>query len=140
MKNDMMSGAKEKSAGFTLIEAMIIVAIMAILATIAYPSYQANVRKAKRNDALEALLRIQVAQEKWRVSDTDYATLEELGSPSSMEGFYTITVSLNTATSYTITASALGDQANDEAEGTSCSSLTLAVSAGGETKTPATCW
>ena len=140
MKYDITPGVKGKSEGFTLIEVMMVLAIMAILATVAYPSYQANVRKAKRNDAIEALLRTQVAQEKWRVSDIDYATLEELGSPSSMEGFYTIAVPVNTATSYSITATALGDQAGDESEGTSCSVLTLSVSAGGENRTPAICW
>lgn len=126
--------------GFTMVEIMVIVVIIAILATIAFPAYQSNVRKAKRNDAIEALMRIQVAQEKWRISDTDYASYAELGSPSTLEGFYTIEVPSSSATGYTIRATATGDQLNDESEGLSCSPLELSVSSGGETRTPAACW
>ncbi|MCP4091353.1 MAG: prepilin-type N-terminal cleavage/methylation domain-containing protein, partial [Gammaproteobacteria bacterium] len=45
-----------KSRGFTLIELMIVVAIVGILAAIAYPSYQEQVRKSRRADANGALL------------------------------------------------------------------------------------
>lgn len=126
--------------GFTLVEILIIVVIIGILATVAYPSYQTNVRKAKRNDAIEALLRVQVAQEKWRVNDTDYATLGELGNPSTVEGYYAISIPANTATGYTIRATAVGDQLNDSENGMTCSPMELIVSAGGETKTPIACW
>lgn len=126
--------------GFSLMEVMVTLVIVGILASIAYPYYQSNVRKAKRNDAKEALLRIQVAQEKWRVSDTDYATLAELGNPATADGFYTIAVPVNTATGYTVRATALGDQLNDSVGSTICSPLELVVSTGGETKTPAACW
>ena len=143
---DMLSNRKQlakvisQNRGFTLIELMIIVVIIAILATIAYPSYQSNVRKAKRNDAIEALLRIQLAQEKWRVNDTDYATLVELGNPSTADDFYTISIPVNTASGYTIRATAVGDQLNDSEGGATCSPMELVVSAGGETKTPSACW
>lgn len=50
--------------GFTLIEVVIVVAIVAILAAIAYPSYQDSVRKARRADAAEVLMRIAQAQER----------------------------------------------------------------------------
>lgn len=119
---------------------MVIVALIAILASIAFPAYQSNVRKAKRNDAIEALLRVQVAQEKWRVSDTDYATLAELGNPVTGEGYYAVEIPVNTATGYTIRATALGDQLNDESNGVSCSPMELVVSSGGESKIPDACW
>ena len=137
---DAIQGVSKRNLGFTLIEVMLVVSLIAILALIAYPSYQTNIRKAKRNDAIEALLRIQLAEEKWRVSDTDYATLIELGNPTTKEGFYSIAIPANTATGYTIRATAIGDQANDEVDGTQCSPLQLIVSAGGETKLPAACW
>ena len=123
-----------------MIEILIVLVIIGILAAFAYPSYQTNVRKAKRNDAIEALLRVQVAQEKWRVNDTDYATLGELGNPSTIEGLYTITIPVNTATAYTIRATAVGDQLNDSEGGVTCSPMELIVSAGGESKSPIDCW
>ena len=140
MTKDAIQGTVTPKSGFTLVEMMLIVTLIAILALIAYPSYQTNIRKAKRNDAIEALLRIQLAEEKWRVSDTDYATLAELGNPATKEGFYTITIPVNSATGYTVKATAVGDQVNDSVSGTPCSPLQLQVSAGGETKSPAVCW
>lgn len=128
------------SKGFSLMELMIALAIVSIISAVAYPSYQSRVSKAKRSDAKEALLRIQLAQEKWRVSDIDYATLAELGNPSTDGGNYAITISANTATGYIISATGIGGQANDSAGSTSCSPLELIVSAGGESKTPTDCW
>ena len=130
--------------GFTLIEVMIVVAVIGILAAIAYPSYQDYVRKARRADGKEALVRLQIEQEKWRTSHTTYtgtiggtAGVSGLGLPTaSAEGYYTIAITANSATGFTATATGQGSQASD----TGCTVLTLAVAAGGETKTPATCW
>lgn len=53
--------SRKTSAGMTLVELMIAVAIVAILAAIAYPSYQAQVRRGNRTDAKTELM--EVAQE-----------------------------------------------------------------------------
>ncbi len=52
--------------GFTLIELMIVVAIIGILATIAYPSYQDQVRKSRRASAMIAVEEVAQAQERNR--------------------------------------------------------------------------
>lgn len=97
-----------RSSGFTLIELMVVVAIIGILAGVAYPSYTENVIKGKRSDAKAALLQVQLAQEKYRANNTTYGTLADIGVIStSPQGYYTIAVATNTATAYTATATPL---------------------------------
>src|SRR5688572_1456848 len=60
--------------GFTLIELMIVVALIGILATIAYPSYNNYGIQTRRSDAQVALTRIAAQQEKFRSDCGFYAT------------------------------------------------------------------
>jgi type IV pilus assembly protein PilE len=125
--------------GFTLIEVMIVLAIIAILAAVAYPSYQDQIRTARRSDAMDALLTLQSQQEKWRANNTTFGTLANIGgSANSVDGRYTLVVAGNSATAYTLTANAVGDQTND----TGCTAMTLTISAANPrgVKAPATCW
>lgn len=80
--------------GFTLLELLITVAVIAILAAIAYPSYQHSIHKSRRADAMAALAQAQLAQEKWRASDTNYATLAELAIANNRSpyGYYRLSV------------------------------------------------
>src|SRR5437763_2903936 len=83
--------------GMTLIELMVVVAIVAILASLAVGSYRRYVLRANRTDATSALLRIQVAQEKYFLQNNTYTTdvtdLPPTGlgvaSPTT-NGFYTL--------------------------------------------------
>ncbi|MES9904780.1 MAG: type IV pilin protein [Sedimenticola sp.] len=63
-----------RQTGFTLIELMIVVAVIGILAAIAYPSYQSQVQKSRRSEAQSALLRISQAQERRYTVIGSYAT------------------------------------------------------------------
>jgi len=60
---------KNSSSGFTLIELMIAVAIVGILASIAYPSYTEFVKKANRADAQAALVSLASALELWKLNN-----------------------------------------------------------------------
>lgn len=65
--------------GFSLIELVVVLGLVALITMIAVPSYRQHMMAARRTDAVTSLLSIQSQQEKWRASDLDYATLEEIG-------------------------------------------------------------
>lgn len=95
----------KRPAGFTLIELMITVAVIGILAAIAYPSYTEYVTRAKRADGKAALLQVQLAEEKWRANHTSYGSSTDIGITTSPDGHYAIAISgTPNAASYTFTA------------------------------------
>ena len=125
----------KRNSGFTLIELMIVIGIVALLVALALPSYQAWVRKANRGDAQQLLLNWANNQEIWRSNDNDYATTGELPAPTHPK--FNFALSNRTATTYTLTATATGDQANDKERGVSCATMTLNQSGA---KSDPVCW
>lgn len=129
-----------RQQGFTLIELLIVVAIISILSTIAYPSYQNYGLESRRTDAHVAILRIQLAQENWRVSHSSYTNdMTNAGlnvNTTSDESFYDLSISDSGQTGFKVTAKAKGVQAND----TDCTSIVLTKSTSGELKSPTACW
>lgn len=132
----------KKMQGFTLTEMVVAMLILAILAITAIESYTTYVRKARRADAVNSLISMSLAEERYRSSNTTYGTLAQVwgGVSTSTEGFYTLSISNVSASGYTITATATGAQANDVEGSTSCSTMTLTVNNGTITRSPSACW
>lgn len=93
--------------GFTLIELMITVVVVAILAAVALPSFMDQVRKARRADAVASLTQIQQAQERWRSNNSTFTTTlgsGGLGLGAATSGnYYALTIA-SPATDGTATA------------------------------------
>ncbi len=108
--------------GFTLIELMIVVAIVAILGAIAYPSYQAQVQKSRRADGKEALLNAASLQERWFMQNSQYivnasgAGMDPIGGGQSTERYYALSSTdqpCGENTCFTLIATVQGAQDGD---------------------------
>ncbi len=131
-----MHPQRQRQDGFTLIELMIGVVVIALLGAIAYPLYTAQVQKSRRVEAQASLLELATRQTQWRSRHLAYASLSDLLlMPPAMadpdDSHYAYSVSAD-ATGFEITAAPRGAQVDD-----SCGTLRLAQDLGGE---PAACW
>lgn len=100
--------------GFTLIETLAAMALAALLCGIALPSFDQQLRKARRADALIAVAQIQGAQERLRSRGTRYGDLAEIGAaPVSPARHYTLQITRFSADGYELLAVATGAQARD---------------------------
>ena len=103
-----MKSLPARHTGFTLVELMIVMAILSILVAIAWPAFAGAIQKSRRTDAMTALSRIAQAQERWRANNPGYQdTLANLvGASNSMStgGHYDLSLSNVTASTYTAQA------------------------------------
>jgi len=123
----MKQPSEKRNLGFTLIEVVIALVIVAVLVALAYPSYIDYVRKSKRGEAQQLLMNWSINQEIWRSNNPSYATAAQLTAPT--HDNYTFTMpAAPTATTFVLQAAAKAgdDQLNDKAkDGTSCSTLNI---------------
>jgi type IV pilus assembly protein PilE len=132
--------ARLDKRGFTLIECMVVCAIVGVLAAIALPSFLQYQLHAARIDAVQALTTLQSAQEKYRIQHGVYAN--ELAAlhgvaATSPQGRYQVALALSGSQTYRATALASGVQVKDQ----DCPALTLDVHLGFSNIGPnAACW
>lgn len=127
------------AAGFTLIELMIVVAVVAILAAIAYPNYQDQVRSARRGQAKADLVEYAQMAERFHTVNETYVGFVLPTAVSPREGGtarYALALSTQTATTFVVAATAQGDQANDMCGNLSLSQAGVKTSGGAL----AECW
>ena len=122
-------GAKKQAQGFTLIELMIVVAIVAILATVAVGSYRDSTVRANRTAAVGYLFEVANMQERYLLDNRDYAPdMATLGAtpPDEVDDNYTITTAddngVSTVPSYYVRAVPKGSQATAD---TDCGTLEI---------------
>ena len=115
-----------RSRGFTLIEVMIVVVIIGIIASIAYPSYRNNMLATHRTNAQADLMELaQWMERKYLQQNYDYTgggtpTLPQTQSPESGTAMYNLTLSAVAKNSFTLVATPVGGQGDDR-----CGTLTL---------------
>lgn len=116
----MPSPQADPQRGFSLIELMIVLVIVALLLMVALPSYQDSVRKGRRAEAFTAVSTIQQAQERWRANNTSYTLLlaDIAANANTPNGHYSLALSAPRTPAtvnigFTVTATATGGQAAD---------------------------
>jgi type IV pilus assembly protein PilE len=111
---------QQRNDGFSLIELMVVLAIMGIIFSVAIPAYQSNIQRGNRGDAIDELHSILAAQERFYADNSRYTTnLSDLGYTNNSVALdkYTISAAACSGMAITqcvaLTASAKGGQAAD---------------------------
>ena len=106
-----------RQQGFTLVELMIVLLVVAILAAVAMPSYRSSVIKGNRRAAESAMMDIANREHQYFVANRAYATWAELGYtlPSDVDSNYDpdIDLAAGPPPTFTITFTATGGQTDD---------------------------
>lgn len=137
----MAPSARWRSAGFTVVELVAVCAVVGVVASIALPSYQAQMQRARRSDAVAALTKLQAAQERMRAQHGIYSgdfNVLQVASVSDA-GLYALAIELTGPESYRASATALAGRA--QAGDNECAQLQIGVKSGFvETGPGQRCW
>jgi type IV pilus assembly protein PilE len=147
---------KKTNAGFSLIELMIVVAIVGLLVGIAYPAYMNQVLKSNRSDAKVTLSDVAQRMQRCFTAQSTYKPTEKgvckvvddvtaTAGITSENGFYVVKLAAgdHTATAYVLTATPVAGKT--QAKDTKCTSFTIdqtgkRAAKDGSTDMTSTCW
>ena len=130
----------QKLKGFTLVELLIVLGILALLLSLAYPSYISFVRKSRRAEAQETMLDWSSQLEIRRADEIDY---NDASLTPAATTYYSFAVGGLTATTFTLTATAQGLQTNDKQGAQSCTTIIVNESGDrgdADNATESVCW
>lgn len=140
----------ECARGFSLIELMIVVGIVALLVALSLPGFQHFIRKSNRGEAQQLMMNYANLEEIWRANNNIYADETGIALPTHDKYNFFIRAAAGsppaaadcantdpTATAYVVVACATGDQVNDKNRGVSCTRMSIDQA---NAKTPAECW
>ncbi|QTD47446.1 type IV pilin protein [Ottowia testudinis] len=132
----------QRQGGFTLIELMIVVAVVGILSAIAYPSYQEYIRRGHRAEAKSALLQANQWMERAATAQGTYPTGALPAGLTTVPGDrYTISASSADGAAFTLTATPKGSQVGDRCGNFTLTNTGLRGANGATTGTIVTdCW
>lgn len=117
---NVFMSVRKNQHGFTLIELMITVVIIAILAAVALPSYNRYVVRSKRSAAQAEMMNIANIEQQYFIANRSYGTKTTIESngyalPSNLTSVYSYDIAIGTGAvpSFAITFTATGSQASD---------------------------
>lgn len=116
------------AAGFTLVELMVVLAIIAIITAIAYPAYQDSVRRGRRAAAMTLVAQEMQAQERHRSNHATYSDTALTTTPSG--SYYSVSIAADSASPTSYTAQATLVSGTPQSADTRCSTLQAVVSGG----------
>ncbi|MBK2027666.1 type IV pilin protein [Allofrancisella guangzhouensis] len=132
-----------KNQGFSLVELMVVIAIIAILAAIGIPAYNNYVLKSHRSEATSELLSAANAADNFEIRNGTFPSGSDINSfwhTNTQNSYYTLSYCSQEAecsnVNYMLTATAAGSQSTD----TPCSTIKLEVNGGIINKIPVECW
>lgn len=140
----MRGNAVRQNRGFTLIEVMVVVAIVAILARVALPAYLDHLRRGRIPDATATLSALQVKMEQWFQDNRSYytsASVRTCGVTAGASSHFSFSCTASSDTAYVWTATGIGAMAGFSytinQDGTQTSAVT---GVSGWTSPTGSCW
>ena len=152
MNKESMYIRASRQRGVTLVELMTVIVIIAVIASIAVPTYRRYLIRAQRSEAKIALLQLQTAQEKFYLQNNAYASNTNLStaSPTGLgisntteTGKYTIAITTYGAAGQSYTATATPKSGGGQTDDTACTSYTITdrgTKGATGTSSAQTCW